>query len=85
MSLRVVLVEMHDYTSLPAASPERARDIARDLLATMWRRPGATLSIVDGTTVLWTWTGWRHGADDPRAHAPSFNAWVLGQQQGVNG
>ena len=83
MSLRVVLVEMHDYTSKPAATLDQARDIALDLLATMWRRPGATLSIVDGARVLWTWTGWRHGADDPRAHAPSFNAWVLGQQQGA--
>lgn len=77
MSLRVVLDELYDYTSLPAATLEQARDIARDLLATMWRRPGATLSIVDEhKRVMWSWTGWRWGDSDPRAHAPSFNAWV---------
>lgn len=68
---RVVLEEMHERHEVAARDREQARYLARDLLSTMWRRPGATLAIVEDVTggVVWRWTG--------RADDQSFNAWRI--------
>lgn len=49
--------------------------IAIDELATMWRRPGATMRIEVGPArqVIWTWEGWAG-----RAH--SWNQWRAQQK-----
>jgi hypothetical protein len=56
-----------------AKSKYHAGHLARGLLITMWRRPGASLEIREGDRVLWIWAGWR--TSDPARL--TFNQWRL--------
>lgn len=73
-TITVVLIEpkLKALDEVPAKSKPHASYLARELLATMWRRPGASLEIREGARVLWSWAGWR--TTDPERL--TFNQWV---------
>lgn len=49
--------------------------VAREYLATMWRRPGATIEIRRGDNLVWSWRGWNRNSQEE-----SWAEWLAERQ-----